>query len=125
MDHFCYLRFVLICHTVLSVPCIIMITCLERADILALLCEMFLVFFVTFPYGVLGQEVWYLIVSIPGIYLLPCNKENKENKSNGMNELVILFYKWAVACDFQQCGILTSIDSYEHVQPPIKLRNSK
>ena len=34
-------------------------------------------------------------------------------------------YIWAVACDFQQCGILTSVDSYEPVQPPIKLRNSK
>ena len=28
-------------------------------------------------------------------------------------------------CDFQQCGILTSVDSYEPVQPPFKLRNSK
>ena len=28
-------------------------------------------------------------------------------------------------CDFQQCGILTSVDSDEHVQPPFKLRNSK
>ena len=25
---------------------------------------------------------------------------------------------WAVTCDFQQCGILTSVDSDEHVQPP-------
>ena len=33
--------------------------------------------------------------------------------------------KWAVTCDFQQCGILTSVDSYEPVQPPFKLRNSK
>ena len=35
----------------------------------------------------------------------------------------------AVTCDFQQCGILTrlesSVDSDEHVQPPFKLRNSK
>ena len=31
----------------------------------------------------------------------------------------------AVTCDFQQCGILTSVDSDEPVQPPIKLRNSK
>ena len=28
-------------------------------------------------------------------------------------------------CDFQQCGILTSVDSYEPVQPPFKLRTSK
>ena len=28
-------------------------------------------------------------------------------------------------CDFQQCGILTSVDSDEHEHPPLKLRNSK
>ena len=32
---------------------------------------------------------------------------------------------WAVTCDFQQCGILTSVDSDEPVQPPLRLRNSK
>ena len=31
----------------------------------------------------------------------------------------------AVTCDFQQCGILTSVDSDGHVKPPFKLRNSK
>ena len=30
-----------------------------------------------------------------------------------------------MTCDFQQCGILTSVDSDEPVQPPVKLRNSK
>ena len=28
-------------------------------------------------------------------------------------------------CYFQKCGILTSVDSDEHVQPPVKLRNIK
>ena len=28
----------------------------------------------------------------------------------------------AATCDFQQCGILTSVDSNECVQPPVKLR---
>ena len=28
-------------------------------------------------------------------------------------------------CDFQQCGILTSVDSDEPVQPHFNLRNSK
>ena len=28
-------------------------------------------------------------------------------------------------CDFQQCGILTSVGSDESWQPPFKLRNSK
>ena len=32
---------------------------------------------------------------------------------------------WAVTCDFQQCGILTYVDSDEPVQPPVKLRNCK
>ena len=27
--------------------------------------------------------------------------------------------------DFQQCDILTSVDSYEPVQPPFKFRNYK
>ena len=31
---------------------------------------------------------------------------------------------WDVTCDFQQYGIWTSVDSYEPVQPPFKLRNS-
>ena len=33
--------------------------------------------------------------------------------------------KGAVTCDFQQCGILISVDSDEPVQPPVKLRNPK
>ena len=32
---------------------------------------------------------------------------------------------WATPCDFQQCGILTSVDSDEPVQSALKLRNSK
>ena len=31
----------------------------------------------------------------------------------------------ATTCDFQQCGVLTSVDSDEPVHPPFKLRNSK
>ena len=30
-----------------------------------------------------------------------------------------------MTCDFQQCGILTSVDLNEPVQPPFKLRNLK
>ena len=32
---------------------------------------------------------------------------------------------WAVAWDFQQCGILTCVDSDQPLQPHFKLRNSK
>ena len=48
----------------------LVITCWERADLLALLCVMVSCAFVTFQYGVLGQ-MWYLIVSYPDICLLP------------------------------------------------------
>ena len=58
------------CHTVLSFPCSLVITCWERADLLALLHVMFSCVFITFPYGVVGQ-VWYLIVWIPVFCLLP------------------------------------------------------
>ena len=61
VDHFCHLCFMFVCHAVLSVPCSHLVTCWERADLLALLYVMFSCDFVTFPYGVLGQ-VRYLIV---------------------------------------------------------------
>ena len=67
---FSYLR--LLCvyfRRVLSVPCSRVVTCWERADLLALLCVMFSCVFVTHPYEVMGQ-VWYLIVSIPDLCLL-------------------------------------------------------
>ena len=38
---------------------------------------------------------------------------------------LLLQYIWAVAWDFQQFDILTSVDSEEPVQPPFKLRTSK
>ena len=56
-------------YTVLSVPCGLVFTSWERADLLAILCVMIFVCFVTFLYGVLGQ-VWYLNVSIPDCCLI-------------------------------------------------------
>ena len=61
---------VCLCHIVLSVSCSLVVTCLERVDFLALLYVMFLCVFVTFPYGTLAQ-VWYLVVLIPDLCLLP------------------------------------------------------
>ena len=36
---------------------------------------------------------------------------------------IVLYYQniWAVTCDFQQCGILTSVDPDKPVQPPSSL----
>ena len=42
-----------------------------------------------------------------------------------MHEKQCLIPIWAVTCDFQQCGTLTSVDSDKPVQTPLKLRNSK
>ena len=54
-----------VCHAFASVQCCLVVTCLERADLL-LSFVMFYWVFVTVPCGILGQ-VWYLIVSIPDL----------------------------------------------------------
>ena len=41
------------------------------------------------------------------------------------NSIFLSIIYLAVACDFQQCGILTCVNSDEPVQPPFKLRQSK
>ena len=52
-----------------------------------------------------------------------CNRAYTQKQT--LNWMEYTYLIWAVACDFQQCGILTSVDSDEHVQPPFKLRTSK
>ena len=54
-----------VCHAFASAHCCLVVTCLERADLLALILKLNCVI-VTFPFGILGQ-VWYLIVSIPDL----------------------------------------------------------
>ena len=60
------------CFAALSVQCSLVVICWERAKLLALLYVMFFKFcvFVTFLCYGLGQ-VWYLIISIPDLCLLP------------------------------------------------------
>ena len=55
-------------HAFASLHCFLVVTCRERADLLALVCDVYCDF-VTFPFGILRQ-VWYLIVSIPDPYSL-------------------------------------------------------
>ena len=52
-----------VCHAFLSVHCSLVVTCWERAVLLAGLYVEFSCVFVTIPCGVMGQ-VWNLIVSI-------------------------------------------------------------
>ena len=64
--HSNFLLFVFhVCHAVVSVHCSLVVTCWERADLFAVLYVMFSCVFVTF------LCVWYLIVSIPDLCLLP------------------------------------------------------
>ena len=54
-----------VCHAFASVHCCLVVTCWERADLLALVGYVHCIF-VTFPCGILGQ-VWYLIASFPDL----------------------------------------------------------
>ena len=56
-----------VCHAFVSVHCCLVVTCWERADLLALVCDVYCDF-VTFPFGILGL-VWFLNVLIPD----PCH----------------------------------------------------
>ena len=53
--------------TFASVHCCLVVTYWERADLLALVGDVYCIF-VTFPCGILGQ-VWYLVVSFPDLCL--------------------------------------------------------
>ena len=71
VDHFCF--FVsCVSHAFASLHCCLVVTCWERADLLALVGDVYCIF-VTFPCGILGQ-VWYLIVAFPDLCLLSCFK---------------------------------------------------
>ena len=77
-----------VCHAVISVPCSLVVICWERANFLAFLYVMFscVCFLSSFPCGVLGQ-VWYFIVSIPDLCLLPYFKSSSHT---GMRRSVFL-----------------------------------
>ena len=72
---FCWHFFVCVSHVsslcLLGVTCSFMITGLERIDLLTPLHVMLLFCFFSFPYGLSGT-VWYLIVSIPEVFLSLC-----------------------------------------------------
>ena len=55
-------------HALVSVHCCVVVTCWERAGLLALPGDVYCIF-VTFPCGILGQ-VLYLTVSFPDLWLL-------------------------------------------------------
>ena len=52
-------------HAFATVHCCLVVTCWERADLLALVGDVYSILF-TFPCGILGQ-MWYLILSFPDL----------------------------------------------------------
>ena len=68
MDLLCFFCLVFDMPLYLSVYMCLVVTCWERADLLALVCGV-LLWVCYFPIGILGQ-VWYLIVSIPDLCTL-------------------------------------------------------
>ena len=61
--------FVFVILTCLFLAALWSVTCLEMAGLLALLCVMFFLCFVTFPYGALGQ-VWIPDLSLLLFYIM-------------------------------------------------------
>ena len=68
MDTFLVIFVSCVSHAFASVYCCLVVTCLERVDLLTLVDDVYCIF-VTFPCDILGQ-VWYLIVSFPDLCLL-------------------------------------------------------
>ena len=66
MDHLCFLSCV--SHGFASVHCCFVVACWKRADLLALVGDVYCIF-VTFPFDILGQ-VWHLVVSFPDLCLI-------------------------------------------------------
>ena len=58
-------------HAFASVNCCLVVTCCERADLMALVGDVCFLYFVTFTCGILSQ-VWYWIVSFPDLSCLSC-----------------------------------------------------
>ena len=70
-------------------------------------------------------QIWTLSDKTTWAWKLDWLVKHSQLKRTRCDKWIEWNFKWAVTCDFQQCGILTSVDSDEPVQPPFKLRNSK
>ena len=66
MDHFFICISCLSLSYCLCVTCSLVVTCWKLTDLLDLLCVMFFLCFVTFPFSVMGQ-MWHLIVSVSSL----------------------------------------------------------
>ena len=69
-------------------------------------------------------QLLYLFHFIESIGIVELSFENTHTYSI-KSSFIDCHDNWAATRDFQQCGILTSVDSDEPLQPPMKFRNSK
>ena len=90
-QHFLWIFFISCLSLPYSLVCVIrlVVTCWERADCLALLYVMFSCVFVIFPYHILDQ-VWYLIVLIPDLCLPYFYKYYFNHKSWFYRHIIIM-----------------------------------
>ena len=79
-------------HAFVSVHCCLVVTCWERADLLALVGGVNCIF-VTFPCGIPGH-VWYLIVLFPDLCLLSYFYSSKSSKTGFLPSRLVLFLDW-------------------------------
>ena len=74
-------------HAFASVRCCLVVTCWERADLLALVDDVYCIF-ITFSCGILGQ-VWYLIISCPYLCRLSYFLNKTHTKTNGLKNTTL------------------------------------
>ena len=74
-----------------------------------------------------SKEFYYPSIVFLSIYTIEpvYDKKNKDKCAEKNIQITHIVIMLAATCDFQQCGILTSVDSTEPVQPLFKLINSK
>ena len=92
VDHLCYFCLVFVMLSCASVYWCLVVTCWERADLLALVCDVWL-WSCLFPIGILDQ-VWCLIVMIP--YLCPLSYYNFQDLRHQDSEIERVFFKLIV-----------------------------
>ena len=82
----------------------------------------------------MSRLIYFLLHAITLVYILQVKPDPEfptvkyPNPEEGKGALVCtcsLLLIRAATCDFQQCGILTSVDSDKPVHTPFKPRNSK
>ena len=66
----------------------------------------------------LSNLVFILLINVKHLNIYHVYKQDK------FHAHLSWAWKWAMTCDFQQCDILTSVDSDQPVQPFFQLRNS-